>query len=1074
MNNKIHEECIDIYKQKLEVNNKINALIKHKHYEYELIDIKNEEGEILKELNIYVVKLMTYLWEQPKLIANILSTADKTDITEYLAPLIANNFYENILSPNYIEDNLLYVLTLLLKEEINNLKNINDYSIFLKETPCSFLLGELNEKKDIQTFFKTIITKAVEKLESNCSNKDLIFNLQKIEEEIQKKINMDKKDDKNDNKSILSSFSRFSKKKSNNIIRNSVSLMDVSLSLENESDLDITKSIIFESKNIKEKYFTYFSKEKIIELKEKAKIENENKEEKETTDILYDIYLKKLSSENCNKSNTNNKKKNNKYANDKFLIDLDNIEKVKQIYTDNFYRVIDCINIIISNMLENLYCLPYSVKCICKIISILIKKKFPNINIIEQNAFISRFFFAKLFLPFFLFPAYEALITNILITKKTVSNLKIISDILLKLMSGELYTNDLETNGYTPFNIFFIEKMPEVINIFKEIKIVNLPKFIEKLLNNQLPEDFKLNYFEENPEEIINHRSICFTIDDINAIIRTLVLKKELYFSTKENKGLQKTYEKLCSNSSKYIINEIYKKQTFLKKTSSKNLSNTKEKNDHNSNSKQSNLPRIYYFLISDILINEKYKKVFKLEQKEPSFKIEELKTIENDTELIKNNLIRVKNSICSILYNYHTLIKKDFPEGTTIDTKSLLNEIKKYIISNNYLIDDSIPTQWFLNFLSENLQKIPETYINNDYELLYDEIEKDINNSINNLNFNTICIIHENLNYAKRQKNNYEKKKSRLKKVKLNDKINNIIEKISIPVAIYFDYDKKHLKIEKAKYNIKQLQLVDDQVIIDTKNHCKICKTIKIFTNEFPNLTKYQIYQDINLFELEKELNLPDKLQVYFDIIKEHLQKYKILNENNLNKIGNQLYDYISAKIYDKIFPKEDAIDDKIFSQTIMLNWIEPKHFIQDKKNYCFDGFLPDVNIFLKKLETQKCPAKKFGYMSKIFESIRNLVKFNGGDMMTGVDDQMPILNYALIKAHPLRIYSNCKYMELFLGERKNKKEDSELIQLLSLCDFICNMSYSKLINVSKEEYNNKCLEAAKSGEIKKSGTIK
>ena len=156
------------------------------------------------------------------------------------------------------------------------------------------------------------------------------------------------------------------------------------------------------------------------------------------------------------------------------------------------------------------------------------------------------------------------------------------------------------------------------------------------------------------------------------------------------------------------------------------------------------------------------------------------------------------------------------------------------------------------------------------------------------------------------------------------------------------------------------------------------------------------------------------------------------------------------------------------------MLNWIEPKHFIQDKKNYCFDGFLPDVNIFLKKLETQKCPAKKFSYMSKIFESIRNLVKFNGGDTMTGVDDQMPILNYALIKAHPLRIYSNCKYMELFLGERKNKKEDSELIQLLSLCDFICNMSYSKLINVSKEEYNNKCLESAKSGEIKKSGTIK
>ena len=99
---------------------------------------------------------------------------------------------------------------------------------------------------------------------------------------------------------------------------------------------------------------------------------------------------------------------------------------------------------------------------------------------------------------------------------------------------------------------------------------------------------------------------------------------------------------------------------------------------------------------------------------------------------------------------------------------------------------------------------------------------------------------------------------------------------------------------------------------------------------------------------------------------------------------------------------------------------------------------------------------------MSKIFESIRNLVKFNGEDILPGVDDQMPILNYALIKARPLRIYSNCKFMELFIGDRKNKKEESELIQLLSICDFICNMSYTKINNVTKEEYALKCKEEA------------
>ena len=1072
MKNKINEECLEIFRKKLIVNNKLNSLLKQKCYEYQLIDLKNEEGEILKELNIYVVKLMTYLWEQPKLVANLLSNADKNDLKDNLAPLIANNFFENILSQNYIEDNLLYVLTLLLQKEINNMSNINEHINFLNDTPCYFLLEGLKEKKDIQVFFKMIINKAVEKLESSCSNKDLHFSIGKIEEDIKKKENRGKIKEDN-NKSF---FKKMTSKKSD-IIRNSIDPRDHSISLENDFDLDMTRSTLFEPKVFKEKYFCNFTKEKIIEEKEKFKKENKNKNENDEIDIMFDIYLNKFENgESKNKESLVDhymNLKNNKYDNEDFLNELDQDEKIKKKYMDNFYRVIETINIIFSSMKENLYLLPYSIKCLCKIIFILIKKKFPNINILEQNNFIGKLFFGKLFMPYFLYPAYEALITNFLISKKTTNNLEVINDILQKLVSGDLFTNDFGTNEFTPFNLFFLEKMPEVIKLFEETKNVNLPNFIEKLLNNKLPEDFKLDYFEENPEEVINHRSICFKIEDISAIIRTIKLNEELYFNDKKNKGLKKTYEKLCSNSSQFIINEIIKKQSVKRNLSVKDtkysMNDKTDKNkDENKKNKDTNLPRLFYFLISDVLINEKYKNVFKLEQKDPYFRIEELKTVENDEDMIKNSLIRVKNSICSILYNYKSLIKKDFPKDSTIDVKSIFCELKKYTQINNNIIDDSIPTQWFLNCLLENLQKIPETFIDNDYELLLNEIEKDINGSINSLNFDIISSIHEKLNYAKRIKSNFDKKKRKISKIKLNDKINHVIEKIPIPVSLYFNYNNKILKIEKAHINIKQLQLSDDLVFEDTKNNRMICKTIKIFTNEFPNLTKYQSWQDIDLFEYEKSLGLPEKLQAYFDIIKEHLLKSKY-DEKNLNKIAEIIYDYILGKLYDKIFPREDQRDDKIFRQTVFLTWIEPKHFIQDKKNYAFDGFLPDVNNYLKKLESQKSPTKKFSYMSKIFESIRNLVKFNGGDLMTGVDDQMPILNYALIKARPLRIYSNCKFMELFLGERRNKKEDSELIQLLSLCDYICNMSYSKLINVTKEEYNSKCNEAAKNDNFNK-----
>lgn len=1072
MINQINEECMNIYKTKIDLNNSIKKILKTKTSNSELIDIKNEEGEILKELNIYVIKLMTYLWEEPKLIANIISMADKNDVRENLAPLFGNNFFENILSPNYIEDNLLYVITLLLQKEINNM-NINNYKPFLNETSLSILLEELAEKKDIQKFFNLIISKAVEKLESTYSNKNIIFNLNKIEKEIQKKENFDK----NDNKSFFSS-------KRSDIIRSSITFpASEGTNDDSEITIDLRKSTHpFEPKLLKDKYFTIFSEDEIIKEKNEYNNEKETNKSKNTinNNNIFDIYLHKISlgdkKDNENEENEDIKDgfdlyeniKRNIYDNEVFLNDLDKDEKIKSIYFDNFYKVTEIINIVFTSIKENLNFLPYSIKFICKIISVFVKKKFPNLNILEHNAFIGRFFFGKILLFFFINPTYEALITNVLISKKTLSNLKEISKIIMKLIYGELFTNDSGSIEYTPFNFFFVEKMPEVLNIFEEIQKVILPNFIEKLIEDKLPEDYKYDYFKENPDEIINHRSICFKIEDVNSIIKTIGLNEKLYFNDKTNNRLKKTYEKLCTNNSKYLIKEIMRKQMIKRNFSVRRakpfFGSEKSKNTEDNQKGDSLLPTVYYFLSSDILVNEKYNKVFELSQKEPNIGIEEKKTKDFDNkEMAENLLIRVKNSIYRILNNSQYLEKKNFCEGTTVDTKSIFNEIKKFIQLNDYIIDEEIPIHWFLNYLLSNLNKLPHNYIENDYELLYDTIEKDLNDSDNYFNFDLINTMCEKIKYAKKQKSNYVSKKSSLRSVKLNDFANHIIEQTLIPVALYFDYGNKYLKIEKAHVNLKYLESKDDIVIEDTKKKCLICKNVKILTNEFPDLTKYQTMQDIDLFCLEKSLALPEKLQEYLNIIREHLEKTKVLTEKNTNSVMDRIYDYIIRKIYDRIFPKEYEKDDNIFKQSVFLTWIEPKHFIQDKNYYAFDGFLPDVNNFLKKLEKDKSPRKKFSYMSKIFELIRNLVKFNGGDIMTGVDDQMPILNYALIKARPVRIYSNCKFMELFLGERRNKKEDSELIQFLSLCDYICNMSHSKLLNVTKEEYILKCNEAAK-----------
>ena len=143
----IENECREIYKKKLEVFTQLQKFSrKEKEFrKYLLVDEKMQKNN-LKNLNNYIPKFLFYLWDEPKMIVKLLQNASIKDIKNSLAPLIANNFYENILSVNYIEENLLYVSCLLLKDEIQGLNSVNDIQKFLQETPCGCLLDQLINK----------------------------------------------------------------------------------------------------------------------------------------------------------------------------------------------------------------------------------------------------------------------------------------------------------------------------------------------------------------------------------------------------------------------------------------------------------------------------------------------------------------------------------------------------------------------------------------------------------------------------------------------------------------------------------------------------------------------------------------------------------------------------------------------------------------------------------------------------------------------------------------------------------------------------------------------------------------
>ena len=135
-----------------EIMNQENNNIK-----YELVeDLSKIQAS---ELNTYIPNFMLFLWQKPTIVCKLLLSASQKEMKDHLSNFFCNNFYENILSPNYIEHNLLYLITLLLKEELNSISKKDDEPIkcleyFLNSSSCSLILAQFQKKKMFKYFLK--------------------------------------------------------------------------------------------------------------------------------------------------------------------------------------------------------------------------------------------------------------------------------------------------------------------------------------------------------------------------------------------------------------------------------------------------------------------------------------------------------------------------------------------------------------------------------------------------------------------------------------------------------------------------------------------------------------------------------------------------------------------------------------------------------------------------------------------------------------------------------------------------------------------------------------------------------
>jgi hypothetical protein len=282
------------------------------------------------------------------------------------------------------------------------------------------------------------------------------------------------------------------------------------------------------------------------------------------------------------------------------------------------------------------------------------------------------------------------------------------------------------------------------------------------------------------------------------------------------------------------------------------------------------------------------------------------------------------------------------------------------------------------------------------------------------------------------------------------------------LPIELKFFYLEDEKKFELKKSNIKEKSLKDSDILEMVKKDKIIVRNISSFIRYFPDLNKYQNLLDISPFQIMGQLEINKKLIYYFDIIRATFIQENICSEEEYDNIYDlKIINFIMNKLYKKIYPKELEYDDsRFFEKTMHLSWVEPSMIIKgDTTLDALDNILPDILIEFKNLNSANSPYNKFACIKKIFELIGKIVKVNddgeGGSKDIGAEDITPYLNFVLIRACPVKIFSDIKFIKFFLKDEGKMEYDFLNVEIM--CKNILESTY-KDYNVSESEFIKKC----------------
>ena len=165
----------------------------------------------------------------------------------------------------------------------------------------------------------------------------------------------------------------------------------------------------------------------------------------------------------------------------------------------------------------------------------------------------------------------------------------------------------------------------------------------------------------------------------------------------------------------------------------------------------------------------------------------------------------------------------------------------------------------------------------------------------------------------------------------------------------------------------------------------------------------------------------------------------------------------YIMNRIYDRVFPHEqDQKDCLVYQQCLKLSWVEPINMVSIP-NLNLDNILPRTVGLIKEMDFEKSPDGKLRLVNKVIQIILNNSTYClGRKAEGGMDDQIPMLTYVIIKAQPFRLSSNIDYLDLFLGGKDSGYGQSKQVigMLQGIRDWIINVT-SKSLGVTEQEFS-------------------